>query len=209
MQNSSPTVGFIFTDLAKAQAAISNPTKNKINPRFGSAYSTLDEGLNVVRDALTLFGMCVIQTTYMDAGLLMLRTTLGHNSGEWISSDYPVIGTPFKPQDGLASMTYARRAALFAMVGIAGEDDDGNTANKSTIEAPAQKEPAPEISSDEQDILLDDMRLDLKACKTADDLDDWVELYKPQKILLRQSQQKEITEIFNSVKSDILKLKGK
>lgn len=203
MNNQSDTVGFIFTALGQAQATMPNPRKNAINPRFGSGYSTLDEGLNVAREALSAVGICIIQTTYMDGGLLMLETKLGHTSGEWISSYYPVIGTPFKPQDGLSSLTYARRAALFALIGIAGEDDDGNAANKAgSIEAP-KKEDEPEVPDDERLELLTDMKLDLNKCESLSDLNDWAELYKPQKALLRQKEQKEVTEAFNKRKSEL------
>ena len=126
----SESVGAIFTALAKAQAAIQNPTKNATNPHFKSKYATLDEGLNVVREALSEVGICVFQRTYIVDNMVILETVLGHSSGEWLSSNYPVIAFPYKPQDGLSSLTYARRGALFAAVGIAGEDDDGNTSNK-------------------------------------------------------------------------------
>jgi hypothetical protein len=50
---------------------------------------------------------------------------LAHASGEWISSDWPVcpIGETATPHRMGAALTYARRYALFALVGIAGEDD--------------------------------------------------------------------------------------
>jgi hypothetical protein len=205
MQTTSESVGTIFAALAKAQGIMQNPRKNAINPRFGSAYSTLDEGLNVAREALASVDVCIIQTTYMQDHLLMLETRLGHSSGEWISSHYPVIGTPFKPQDGLASLTYARRAALFALVGIAGEDDDGNAANKAgmiQLPTPAVEEKK-EISDEEIMKLYNDMTSDLNSCQTMEDLDDWAELYRPQKQLLRKEQQIEITSIFTKVKATL------
>ena len=196
MQNSSETVGSIFSALAKAQAEIQNPTKNAINPHFKSKYTTLDEGLNVAREALTAVGICIYQRTYMDGNLLMLETILGHSSGEWLSSAYPVIGTPFKPQDGLSSVTYALRAALFAAVGIAGEDDDGNTANKAgVIEVPLRKVPEVDLEA-----LYKDMKEDLDACLSIEELEDWADLYRPQKPLLKKSQQTEVTNLFNSLK---------
>jgi hypothetical protein len=196
MNNASETVGAIFAALAKAQADIQNPTKNAINPHFKSKYTTLDEGLNVAREALTAVGICIYQRTFLDGNLLMLETVLGHTSGEWLSSYYPVIGAPFKPQDGLSSVTYARRAALFAAVGIAGEDDDGNTANKAgVIEAPVKKVPEVDLAA-----LYNDMLDDLHACVTTQDLEEWADLYRPQKPLLRRSQQTELTTNFNSLK---------
>lgn len=206
MQTQSETVGFIFTALSQAQATMPNPRKNAINPRFGSGYTTTDEVLNVAREHLSAVGICIIQTTYMDGGLLMVETKLGHTSGEWIASHYPVIGTPFKPQDGLSSLTYARRAALCALIGIAGEDDDdGNTANKAgEIAVPVvEKEPEPGLSEAEQDDLYQTMTNDLETVETLDDLADWSDVYKPQKELLRFSQQKEVVAAFNKRKAQL------
>ena len=68
-----------------------------------------------------------MQTTAIDhaAGMVNLTTTLAHASGEWIASDWPVcpIAETVNPQRMGAALTYARRYALFTLVGIAGEDD--------------------------------------------------------------------------------------
>jgi hypothetical protein len=57
--------------------------------------------------------------------MVHLTTTLAHASGEWIASDWPVcpIAEAANPQRMGAALTYARRYALFTLVGIAGEDD--------------------------------------------------------------------------------------
>src|SRR5512132_4011261 len=64
-------------------------------------------------------------TPYQTAGMVNLTTTLAHASGEWIASDWPVcpIAETANPQRMGAALTYARRYALFTLVGIAGEDD--------------------------------------------------------------------------------------
>ena len=68
-----------------------------------------------------------MQTTSIDeaAGLIRLTTVLAHTSGEWISSDWPVcpVSETAAPHRMGAALTYARRYALFTLVGIAGEDD--------------------------------------------------------------------------------------
>ena len=60
-----------------------------------------------------------------EAGLIRLTTTLAHSSGEWLSSEWPVcaISETATPRRMGAALTYARRYALFTLVGIAGEDD--------------------------------------------------------------------------------------
>ncbi len=80
-----------------------------------------------------------MQTTAVDqaAGIVNLTTVLAHSSGEWIASDWPVcpIAETERPHRMGAALTYARRYALFTLVGIAGEDD---------LDAPDLISPAPE-----------------------------------------------------------------
>ena len=69
----------------------------------------------------------MVQTTAVDkeAGLVQLTTVLAHSSGEWMASDWPVcpVSETSAPHRMGMALTYARRYALFALVGIAGEDD--------------------------------------------------------------------------------------
>jgi ERF superfamily len=133
MQQSSPSVGILAAALAKAQAAISNPEKSltaTIVSREGSRtfrYASLSTGLDLVRKCLGQHEIATIQATRIDSdsGLIKLTTTLVHASGEWVSSDWPVspIGDTATPHRLGAALTYARRYALFTLVGIAGEDD--------------------------------------------------------------------------------------
>lgn len=131
--DNSEQLNEIFAALAKAQTVIQNPEKNAKNSHYGSKYTTLDVGLTAVREALSAHGIAVFQRTYMEDRLLMVKTILGHSSGQWLSSDYPVVMFPVKQQDAVAALTYARRASLFAAAGIAGEDDDGNSVAKLEI----------------------------------------------------------------------------
>src|SRR5262249_26425693 len=83
--------------------------------------------LDIVRKTLSQHQIATIQTTAIDkdARVVSLTTTLAHSSGEWIASDWPVcpIADMASPQRMGAALTYARRYALFTLVGIAGEDD--------------------------------------------------------------------------------------
>jgi hypothetical protein len=136
MQQSSPSVGILAAALAKAQAEISNPEKSLTAtivspfPREGSRtfrYASLSSGLDLVRKCLGQHEIATIQATRIDSdsGLIKLTTTLVHASGEWVSSDWPVspITETATPHRLGAALTYARRYALFTLVGIAGEDD--------------------------------------------------------------------------------------
>ena len=89
--------------------------------------AALSSGLDIVRKALGGHEIATVQATAIDqeAGLIRLTTTLAHSSGEWLSSEWPVcaINDTVAPRRMGAALTYARRYALFTLVGIAGEDD--------------------------------------------------------------------------------------
>jgi hypothetical protein len=90
-------------------------------------YAPLSSGLDLVRKCLGQHEIATVQATAIDAnsGLIKLTTTLVHASGEWVSSDWPVcpVSETAAPHRLGAALTYARRYALFTLVGIAGEDD--------------------------------------------------------------------------------------
>jgi hypothetical protein len=136
VQQSSESIGAIAAALAKAQAELTNPEKSLIatirafHPRENDQtfrYAALSSGLDIVRKALGGHEIATVQTTAIDkeAGLIRLTTTLAHSSGEWLSSEWPVcaISETVAPRRMGAALTYARRYALFTLVGIAGEDD--------------------------------------------------------------------------------------
>ena len=91
----------------------------------GVRYASLASGLDVVRKCLGQHEIATVQTTSIDdaAGLIRLTTTLAHSSGEWVSSDWPVcpVSETAAPHRMGAALTYARRYALFTLVGIAGD----------------------------------------------------------------------------------------
>ncbi len=135
MQQSSGSIGSLAAALARAQVELINPEKSmvaSIRPDDGTAeqifrYAPLSSGLDIVRKTLGLHEIATVQTTSLDqtAGIINLKTVLAHSSGEWISSDWPVCSLEemASPKRVGAALTYARRYALFALVGIAGEDD--------------------------------------------------------------------------------------
>jgi ERF superfamily len=90
-------------------------------------YAPLSSGLDIVRKALGEQGIATLQTTTIDQDIqtVSLTTVLAHASGEWIASDWPVcaVSDMAAPRRMGAALTYARRYALFTLVGIDGEDD--------------------------------------------------------------------------------------
>ena len=136
MQPSSGSIGSLAAALARAQVELINPEKSMvatIRPEGRGAaehifrYAPLSDGLNIIRKTLGQPEIATLQSTLVDqtAGLIRLKTVLAHSSGEWISSDWPVcpLEDMASPKRVGAALTYARRYALFALVGIAGEDD--------------------------------------------------------------------------------------
>ena len=132
MQRSSESIASLAAALAKAQVELVNPEKSLtatiqstggIDQTF--RYAPLSSGLDIVRKTLGQHEIATVQTTSVDqtAGTINLTTVLAHSSGEWIASDWPVCVVRETPHRRGAALTYARRYALFTLVGIAGEDD--------------------------------------------------------------------------------------
>jgi hypothetical protein len=136
VHRSSPSIASLAAALAKAQAELVNPEKSLTatirSDERGRAdqtfrYASLSSGLDIVRKTLGQHEIATVQTTAIDqaAGVVNLTTVLAHASGEWIASDWPVcaVADSATPRRMGAALTYARRYALFTLVGIAGEDD--------------------------------------------------------------------------------------
>lgn len=128
----SETITKIMPALIKAQEAFAPAVKAKVNPHFKSKYVPLDAVIDAIAKPLRDNGIAVVQQTDIDDARTVLITRLVHESGEWIAGRYPVHPVKADPQGEGSALTYARRYALMALVGIAPEDDDGNAAVKAT-----------------------------------------------------------------------------
>ena len=126
----SETIGALAAALSKAQADITGALKDSSNPFFKSKYADLASCWDACRKQLAANNLAVIQTIYVhwESGQTMLATTLVHSSGEWIRSDLPVLAKDLSPQAQGSGITYARRYALAAIVGLAQIDDDAEAA---------------------------------------------------------------------------------
>jgi hypothetical protein len=224
MQRSSETIGAIAAALAKAQAELANPEKSLVatirasGPRDHDQtfrYAALSSGLDIVRKALGGHEIATVQTTAIDkeAGLIRLTTTLAHSSGEWLSSEWPVcpIAETATPRRMGAALTYARRYALFTLVGIAGEDDldapdlgargnsdknlglDIHASPKPVVDEPpfvspgarrnatAIRPPRVVLATDQSTALRDRLIAELSDLKSTDEAADWVHKNLPAK----------------------------
>jgi hypothetical protein len=153
MQRSSESIAALAAALAKAQIELTNPekaligsieTKDRNTPERLFRYASLASGLEIVRKTLGRHEIATVQTTAIDqaSGIVNLTTVLAHASGEWIASDWPVcaVSETTAPHRMGAALTYARRYALFTLVGIAGEDD----LDAPDLLSPKPQEPVPE-----------------------------------------------------------------
>jgi ERF superfamily len=153
MQRSSESIASLAAALAKAQADLVNPEKSLVATirSDGSGgveqtfrYAPLSSGLDIVRKTLGRHEIATVQTTAIDqtSGIVNLTTVLAHASGEWIASDWPVcaLSDTATPHRMGAALTYARRYALFTLVGIAGEDD----LDAPSLTTPSQQTPESE-----------------------------------------------------------------
>jgi len=127
--NTSPTIGALAAALAKAQADITGAVKDSANPFFKSKYADLESVWSACRKQLTSNGLSVIQTTQPTKHGLMLVTTLAHSSGEWIRGYMPILSKDNSAQAQGSGISYARRYALAALVGVYQTDDDAEAAH--------------------------------------------------------------------------------
>lgn len=153
MMKHSEQINEIGAALAKAQGAIENATKDKANPFFKSTYADLAGIWDACRAALSSNGLSVVQTPEQSEKGVLVSTMLLHSSGQWISGSYLMPVSKFDAQSIGSAITYARRYALAAMVGVAPEDDDGSAENNRGQGAPKNetKSPLPEYPSDQFD----------------------------------------------------------
>jgi hypothetical protein len=137
----SPTLGKLFEAMSKVQSKLKAAPKDKKNPFFKSSYADLPGVWDTCREDLTSNGFAVLQTFEGTKDSTLLITWLGHSSGEWMRSELPLLPLKQDPQAQGSAITYARRYALSAMVGVcADEDDDGEKAmsrkGKAEVEKP-------------------------------------------------------------------------
>lgn len=141
----SEQINELAAALAKAQGQIEGAKKSSSNPFFKSKYADLAECWNTCREALTANEISVIQMPeeINENGRLNITTMLAHSSGQYISSTLTMTVTKLDPQAIGSAITYGRRYALAAMVGLAQEDDDGEKAmarqekkDKKPVESP-------------------------------------------------------------------------
>lgn len=148
---SSATRGELAKALAQAQSQMQSAELNAKNPFFKSSYADLPSIVKACRGPLTDNGLSVAQFPgRTDGGVMELTTILMHESGEWLESTLTMPLAKADPQGYGSAITYAKRYALAAIVGVVtGEDDDGHEASQPPAPKrhqptdPPNKPPAP------------------------------------------------------------------
>ncbi len=157
---SSPSTVEISQALARFQSACTGAVKDGTNPHFKSKYASLDAIWAAIREPLTTNGLSVTQMGDWQDGTELLVTTIWHVSGEFISGVQPVnfetTGRRNGSQEHGSAMTYLRRYALAAALGIASQDDDdaesSSTPTPKKKTEPAKAAPASGPASEQQQV---------------------------------------------------------
>jgi len=139
----SESVKEIASALGKAQAKMNGVKRDATNPYFQSRYATLDACWNACKEHLVSNGIAVAQVPSIIGDMQVLTTRLLHSSGEWMEGDYILKPSKDDPQGMGSALTYARRYALCAMVGLCPEDDDDGNAASKNDPPPPQRAVAP------------------------------------------------------------------
>jgi len=135
------------TAFAKLQGEIKPALKDATNPHFRSKYADLSAVWEAVRAPMAKHGFGIIQSPQYEGDNIYLETTLLHDSGEFLTSKYPLKPSKPDPQGYGSALTYARRYSIAAMLGVvADEDDDGNAASAKPLSQPLP-------AQDDQDVI--------------------------------------------------------
>lgn len=139
----SDSIASIAAALAQAQGKISGALKDSTNPFFKSKYADLASIWDACRQQLSEAGIAVMQFPRSTEAGIEVETLMAHSSGEWVSETLALPVAKYDAQGIGSAITYARRYALAAFVGVTPEDDDGNAAAESMKgrEAPKQAPP--------------------------------------------------------------------
>ena len=128
----------IAAALVKAQSKFGPALKSATNPHFRSKYADLGSCIDAVIESLNQSGIALMQHTHECNNGVIVETIFLHESGEFLSTGKLHVPATKQDAQGYGSaLTYARRYSLMAACGIAPEDDDGNAASKSTVNASA------------------------------------------------------------------------
>lgn len=127
-QSFSPELAELAQALSKAQAVIEGAKEDSVNPFFKCKYADLASVWSACKKPLSSNGLSILQTIENGGDKTYLVTMLLHISGQWVRSYMPILAVKQDPQAFGSAVTYCRRYALAAMVGVCPADDDAESA---------------------------------------------------------------------------------
>lgn len=186
VQTKTPPVSFAeaFVGLQSAIKPAVKDAENEAFKRGGKAsrYADLTAVWEAIKVPLKDNGFAIIQMPQFEGETMFLETIILHCSGEKMTGRYPLRPARPDPQGFGSAITYARRYALCAMLGVvADEDDDGNAASGvNSKAAPASTPiPAPKRQYEDEDgqmqNWIDQQKTYLTNCETLEDVQEWAE----------------------------------
>ena len=145
----------LYSALIKCQSQIKTALKDSKNPHFKSSYADLTSVMLACKDALAANDLAVLQLSRIhESGAPVLVTRIIHSSGEHVEGEFPLVcKDPNDPQKLGSAVTYARRYALSAALGITADDDDGQAASAPTAKAASKAAPTTSKAADYQLLL--------------------------------------------------------
>ncbi len=147
----SETINELAAALAKAQGQIQDAKKDSDNPFLHSKYADLAAIWGACRKPLSDNGLAVVQTISIEDGKRVLESTLFHSSGQWLSSILDLMPKEETSQAVGSAISYMRRYALAALVGVCAADDDGEASMaRGQVAKPIVQKPAPQPTSTPQ-----------------------------------------------------------
>lgn len=179
--------------LIQLQGSLKNVPMDSVNPHFKNKYASLLAVRDAIQKPLADNKLSITQTFAVGEKGLTLITTLRHESGETITSEFPVSGTT--PQQQGSASTYARRYSLLAMLNLVGDpDDDGNAAEAPAPARSTQRGQRPAIGGTKQKSTVE-IAEGIATTLGYDALNDWYKSITPAEL-----------KDFDPHKSRILKL---
>ena len=185
--------------LVQAQAEFSAVPKTSVNPFYSSRYADLASVVKAAQPVLAKHGLAVSQHPTVVDGEPSLTTYLLHSSGQSLVSTMRLCAAKHDPQGQGAAITYARRFAYQAVLGlVADDDDDGNRATAVKQAEPKRGMPAGARSP--ADVARTDLAAMLKAKKV--DMAAAAARFKDDYGMDIREADKETVEAFHTVMRD-------
>lgn len=195
----------ILPAILAVQSAAPTVTKATDNPYFKSKYADLADIWLSIKDLMAANSLVVTHMIEQGAGNTQLVTRIYHVSGQYLESVCPIEPVKRDPQGYGSAITYMRRYALSALLGIVTEaDDDGNAASEGDKKPAKKPEPKPEPEFTQADYEWFVERL--AKCHDQEGLDSITKLARENWKRMSKSYQDLITKAINNKKIEVSQL---